>query len=541
MALYYPLASAANKPHKRRGFFSFDDSSLFRMGRFVGTILLGVIVLQLPGLGAQATEVGWALILGIAPVSLLVDRVTPRRSKLVSQTVFDLSIIVGGTALLPGAWVPALILGALIIGGSVPRLGVNHRGSFLAVPVAFLAAMWLVASHHNIADAWLSLLAFGVGTPFCLLYTLREQHRERTLHDRAVLIDALTRMAGGIGHDFNNLLTGIQGNAELAELKLDPNHVARPYLQALLSESQKAQLFSAQLLAFSGGVATGRERLAVRSELSGLVGLLESALPRGVQLKLHAEDHLPLVSVNRAQLQEIVVAGVLYVADSIRVAPAEVTLTMRKVTRRYTDELVIQLRASSSQIDSGRNASFVVDRQNLESLRFGFDRARAVMREHDGNLEVHEGRREGRVITLRLPGLDDSPSVVSRTQAPMRIVPRHILLLESASEVREVACELLEALGHQVTAADNEASVIEAITQDSTIDVVLLDTPGPISRILLSRIDAVRPALPALLPEVARERVGEWIERPNVNYVAKPYSSADLNSAITRLFDPLRS
>ena len=120
-------------------------------------------------------------------------------------------------------------------------------------------------------------------------------------------------------------------------------------------------------------------------------------------------------------------------------------------------------------------------------------------------------------------------------------MPRHILLLESASEVREVACELLEALGHQVTAADNEASVIEAITQDSTIDVVLLDTPGPISRILLSRIDAVRPALPALLPEVARERVGEWIERPNVNYVAKPYSSADLNSAITRLFDPLRS
>ena len=92
-----------------------------------------------------------------------------------------------------------------------------------------------------------------------------------------------------------------------------------------------------------------------------------------------------------------------------------------------------------------------------------------------------------------------------------------------------------------MTTADNEAGVIEAVTQDSTIDVVLLDTPGPISRILLSRIDAVRPALPALLPEVARERVGEWIERPNVNYVAKPYSSAGLNSAITRLFDPQRS
>jgi len=69
MALYYPLASAANKPAKQRSFLSFDSSVLFRLGRFLGIVVLGAIVLLHPELGPRHTDVGWVLMLAVAPLS----------------------------------------------------------------------------------------------------------------------------------------------------------------------------------------------------------------------------------------------------------------------------------------------------------------------------------------------------------------------------------------------------------------------------------------------------------------------------------------
>jgi len=423
----------------------------------------------------------------------------------------------------------------------LPRIALRHRFAFVLLPTAFLGAMGLTALYSQAVEAFLPLVAFCVATPFCLLYALREQHDEKGLRDRENLMDSLTHMAGGIGHDFNNLLTGIQGNAELAEQKLDRNHVARPYLQALLSESQKAQLFSAQLLAFSGGVATGRERLDVRAELQGLVGLLDSALPRGVQLRVLAEDDLPLVSANRAQLQEIAVGGILYVADAIKVVPSSVTANLRRVTRRHHEELAIQIRVDTSSDDSDATSEGPVRRENLVSLRFDLARAQVITRDHEGHIDVHGNSREGRVITLRLPGLADTQSAPTRTTAPSRTVPRHLLLLERKPEIHDVVSGLLSELGHRVTSAKSEDDVADLIGRDPSIDGVMLDAPGALSKLLQARIDSVRPGLPALLTESAKERGGEWADRPNVNYVAKPYSSAGLNSAIKSLFDALKN
>ncbi len=541
MALYYPLASAANKPSKRRSFLSYDSSVLFLLVRFVGIVALGIAVLNFPQLGERYADAGWLLILAFAPLSAIVEYWTPREHRLVSQSLFDLSALVFFSALLPAIWIGALVCGAFIIGSSVPRIALRHRIAFVLLPTLFLGAMGLIALYAEAVEAWLPLVAFSVATPFCLLYTLREQHHEKGLRDRENLMDSLTHMAGGIGHDFGNLLTGIQGNAELAEQKLDRNHVARPYLQALLGESQKAQLFSAQLLAFSGGVATGRERLDVRAELLGLVGLLESALPRGVTLEVQAEKQLPLVSANRAQLQEIAVGGILYVADAIKAAPSRVTVNLRWVTRRHHEELVLQIRVDTSFDSSDGASENPVIRENLASLRFDLTRAQSIARDHEGHIDVHGNSREGRVITLRLPVLADTQSVPTRTVAPAPTVPRHLLLLERSPEIHAVVSGLLSELGHRVTSAKAEEDVVDLIQRDPGIDGVMLDRPGSRSQMLRSRIDAVRPGLPALLPESARENGGEWADRPNVNYVAKPYSSAGLNSAIKSLFDALKN
>jgi len=525
---YYPLTSATKKAEPRSKFGGFENATLFRIGRLCGTIFLGVLIMANPELGGHYQSVGLLLILGWAPVGLMLDLWALPTHRVPLQTGVDLVAVAVCCALLPSIWVSGLVFGALIVGGSVPRFAYSHRWASVFLPAVFIAVMAGIAWQNQFDASLFPLLALTFGVPFCFLYALKELRREQELRDRINVMDSLTRIAGGIGHDFNNVLTGIQGNAELAEQKLDRNHVARPYLQALLNESQKAQLFSSQLLAFSGGVVTGRSRLDLRAELYGIASLLESALPRGVHLHIEAQPDLPLVSGNRGQLQEIIVASVLHVADTLEHRPDGVEIALRKVTRRHADELVVQARASSpanSPLAHPRHK-----RQTGDTARFSVAAARHVLREHGGDMQVHGDWRTGMVVTLRLPGLPATQSSAIRPSAPAPTVPRHVLLREVVPGVRAVGQSLLQELGHRVSCALSDDDVLERLAADDSVEVVLLDAAVADSGRLLERIEAIRPDMPVLLPDSG------VLDDPrgSLSFVAKPYSSAGLNSAIAR-------
>ncbi len=538
---YYPLASATKKEESRNKVGGFEQETLFRLGRLCGTIVLGVLVLARPELGTHSQAVGLLLILGWAPLGLLLDLWATPTHRLPVQTCVDLLAVVVCCALLPQLWVTGAVLGALIVGGSVPRFVSSFKLTGMVVPVAFLSAMAGIAWHFQITDTLVPLLAMTFGVPFCFLYALKDLRREQELRDRINVMDSLTRIAGGIGHDFNNILTGIQGNAELAEQKLDRNHVARPYLQALLAESQKAQLFSSQLVAFSGGVVTGSARLDLRAELYGIASLLESALPRGLHLKITTQPNLPLVSGNRAQLQEIMVSSVLRVADAFDHRPGEVEVALRKVERRHAEELVIRVRTNANSVLGNTLESTLgkarPNQQASASNRSSVAAARHVLREHGGDMEMHGDWRSGLVVTLRLPALPATQSSAPRPGVPEPMVPRHVLMLEAVPGVRAVGQSLLQELGHRVSCALTEADAVDILETDPSVEIVLLDTGVADSHVLLDRIYACRPDLPVLVPDLG------VLDDPeqSLNYVAKPYSTAGLNSAIARAFAAQRA
>ncbi len=543
---YYPLASATKKTAPGNLSVGVDSVWLLRLARLLGVMMLGAVVMHNPEFGSHHRDVGWMLILGWAPLALVLDIWAAPSQRLSVQIGIDLFAIVAFSAMLPGMWFSAFVIGALIVGSSVSRFAFSNKRVFALVPVGFIGGMAYVAAHYNIPNTQLPLFALVFGAPFCFLFGLKEHRREQELRDRVNVIDSLTRMAGGIGHDFNNILTGIQGNAELAEHKLNPNHVARPYLQALIAESQKAQLFSNQLLAFSGGVVTGRGRLDLRAELQGIASLLNSAMPRGVRLAVEAEANLPLVSGNRVQLQEIVVASILHVADSLEDRPGGVGVTLRKVVRRHGDEILLQAR-SRSEADGAASMAMGTRQRGMSSQQFSLPEARRVLREHGGEIDVHGDWRTGLVVTLRLPGLPTTQAKGMRPRVPAPLVPRHVLLLEAAPRVRVVGQQLLEELGHTVTCALSDDAVIKRLMADDSIDLVMLDIALVDALVLLDRIAAIRPGMRVLLPDARHKTSGlrrseamasgsHNANRTQISFVTKPYSSAGLSRAIVRVF-----
>ena len=124
---YYPIAAAAKSPVARGKFIGCGSAALFSFGRVLGPIVLGTLVVLSPDLGSSHREVGWLLILGWAPLALVLDLWVAPPRRLPLQMAIDLFVIVACSAALPDLWFPALVLGALTVGGSVPRCAPGHK------------------------------------------------------------------------------------------------------------------------------------------------------------------------------------------------------------------------------------------------------------------------------------------------------------------------------------------------------------------------------------------------------------------------------
>jgi light-regulated signal transduction histidine kinase (bacteriophytochrome) len=124
-------------------------------------------------------------------------------------------------------------------------------------------------------------------------------------------------LAGGVAHDFNNLLTGILGNASLAIESTPPNHQNRLRPEEVMRAAEHAADLTRQLLAYAG---KGRFVLRIL-DLSGLVreisSLIQSSIPKHVQLSLHLAETLPRVEADPGQMQQIVMNLVINGAEAI--------------------------------------------------------------------------------------------------------------------------------------------------------------------------------------------------------------------------------
>src|SRR5579872_2562160 len=118
-------------------------------------------------------------------------------------------------------------------------------------------------------------------------------------------LESLGVLAGGVAHDFNNLLTGILGNASLALEAVPPHHPNRVLLDEVMKAAERAGDLTRQLLAYAG-----KGRFVMRTvDLSELVreisGLVQTSIPKAVQLRLQLTDSLPGINADSGQLQQI--------------------------------------------------------------------------------------------------------------------------------------------------------------------------------------------------------------------------------------------
>jgi len=349
---------------------------------------------------------------------------------------------------------------------------------------------------------------------------------------RATRLESLGVLAGGVAHDFNNILVGILGNTELALSQLPPDSPARALLHNVATNAVRASDLTRQLLDYAGHRPFDHrgpvDPLRVIRETLELVAPL---LPRGAFVEVDLPDQLPALGCDRGQLQQVVMNLVINAADALESRPGRVRVraSVRHLDRPEAIKLApsdppepgdfVEITVSDDGVGMDESvASRVFEpffSTKADGRGLGMSAVYGIARASGGSVDVESAPGRGttvRVLMPTVPGelgttiVDTSrpPSVEADADPPSRIDATSVtvLLIDDDDDVRQVCELMLKMSGMRVVSCGSGAAGIEHITENpSRFDVVLLDMSMPEmgGEAVLRALRSIEPDLPAVL------------------------------------------
>ena len=382
----------------------------------------------------------------------------------------------------------------------------------------------------------------------------RDQMQTQLLHVQK--LESLGVLAGGISHDFNNLLTAILGNASLAELQLEPGHPAAKSIASMVTASRRAGDLTAQLLAFSG---RGHFRVVptdVNGQLRELLGLLSASVPKKVNLRLEPDPTLPMVQADVSQLHQVLMNLVINGAQAIGEAGGTVVVRTGAQVLEERDLaavhgfpdtgpgrfVFIEVSDNGAGMDKGTVSRifepFFTTKQGGRGL--GLAAVQGIVRGHRGLIRVYSEPGRGTTFKIFLPVGSDLGLPGSEPEAKAPITKGTVLVVDDEPVVRQFVRSALEFAGYRVVeAADGHEGVDTFRALAGEVDLVLLDLTMPRmnGEEALSEMRKIRTSTPVVLSsgynevEATRRLVGLG----SVEFLQKPYPVKDLLALVGRL------
>jgi len=397
---------------------------------------------------------------------------------------------------------------------------------------------------------------------------VRRNARERRRLDEQVghaqKLESLGLLAGGIAHEFNNLLLSIIGHADLLQLELPPEHGGREALEQITQAGFRAADLCNQLLAYSGKGQVTKDDLDIAQLVRSMEPLLRVSLG-GARLLLELADGLPPVAGDAAQLRQVVMNLVTNAAEAVRGRDGTIRIRTRSCAH---DETSLCDGMTGEALPAGDYVVLeVVDDgcgMEIEALGRAFDpfyttkftgrglglaAVLGIVRSHGGTIEARSEAGVGSTFTVHLPAAAsiDEPATTTavapagaRPTAVGRDQRGRVLIVDDEPQIRAVAAQMLELAGWQVTSAEDGYEALALFgSEPDRFDVVLLDMtmPGISGAEALARIRQFRPEQPVLLTSGYNEQevADLLVQDAACAFIQKPYTAARLREQVARL------
>jgi two-component system, cell cycle sensor histidine kinase and response regulator CckA len=387
----------------------------------------------------------------------------------------------------------------------------------------------------------------------------RAEADRRTLEGRLLQtqkLESLAVLAGGVAHEFNNLLTSILGHADLAIQDLPADSPTTGNLIAIEKAARRAAAISQHLLAYSGRGRFVVGPVALAQLVNGMRRVLEMTVAERAALQVDIPDDLPLVDADEEQIRLMVTNLVANAADAIGDRQGMIRLSASVAASAANlpieDFLGHPLPAGRyvrlEVADNGAGMDQETKQRLFDpffSTKFvgrglGLPAVLGVARGHRGAVDVESQLGHGTTVRVFLPARAESARVATAASAFSGRRRGTILVVDDEEGVRSVAMQMVERCGFQVVGAADGQEALDLVRAEPTrFDGVLLDLTMPrmSGAAALPAIRAVAGELPVVLCSgyPAHELGGRLTGLSVSGYLQKPYRMAEIRAILQRI------
>lgn len=405
-----------------------------------------------------------------------------------------------------------------------------------------------VQRHHSYSDTELHLLTvFAQMLVNIRLRSQAEGERQR-LHSQllqAQRMESIGRLAGGVAHDFNNMLSVIMGHAELALLRMHAGQGVQGDLQAIRKAAERSSHLTRQLLAFARKQTVAPRVLALNDTLEGMLAMLRRLLGESIELSWVPGADLWRVRVDPSQIDQVLANLCVNARDAMA---GEGSITI-ETTNAVLDKafcaghpgaapgeyVCLVVRDTGCGMDSATVdrlfEPFFTTKELGEGTGLGLATVYGVVKQNDGYIDVESELGRGTTFAIYLPRYqgEGREQPVEAAIAPPERGHETVLVVEDEPAILEMAARMLERLGYAVLSATAPGEAVRlAQAHPCSIHLLLTDVvmPGMNGRDLAAAVSSHCPGIRCLFMSgyTADVIAHHGVLETGVHFIQKPFS-----------------
>ena len=374
---------------------------------------------------------------------------------------------------------------------------------------------------------------------------------------QAQKMEGIGQLAGGVAHDFNNLMTVVLGYTEMVLGRLAPDDPCYARLTEVEKAAERAVTLTRQLLAFSRKQVLNPEPLDLNTVAGELAKMMQRVIGEHIDLDVIPGHALAEVHADRGQIEQVLMnlsvnardampdGGRLTIDTSNVLFDAEYSTTHLGATPgRY---VLLSVTDSGCGMDAKTMQQifepFFTTKEKGSGTGLGLATVYGIVRQHEGTIQVYSELGKGTTFKVYLPAFEQSGAAVEREiPKPVRGGNETILLAEDDEQIRCLAKLILEDAGYSVhEAVDGEETVRLCRERGGAFDLLVLDVvmPKKGGRAVLDEIRTLFPGMRCLFASGYSESATHtnFILERGLRLLQKPYQHDSLLRAVREVLD----
>ena len=380
---------------------------------------------------------------------------------------------------------------------------------------------------------------------------------ERQLQ-QAQKMEAVGKLAGGMAHDFNNMLQAISGYVQLMQRGIKPEHTQK-YLGEIESVVARAADLVGRLLTFSRVTESKLTPVSLNNEVTQAAKILERTIPKIIQIRTILTSDLWLINGNANQFQQILLNLGTNAKDAIpgngkiEIETENIILdeTYCKVHLGLKPGKYVVLKFSDTGVGMTKEVMarifepFYTTKKVGKGTGLGLCLVYGIVEAHRGKIICYSEPDLGTSFKIYLPALQSSNYQPAELKKPDKKIARGtetIMMVDDEKDILAVGAEILEQYGYSVLTAENGKQALEVFARHKDrVDLVVLDINMPEmgGPVCMKELLKLKPSLKILVASgyLIKDQLKHNIKHGNTEFITKPYRLEDLLEKIRIILD----